>query len=1180
MKNKKKILLAFSFCTLLPSVTSLFSCDNTDNKEKSSLNYQNITIQNPFKSVYGIGVIIDFGNIDFIINENGSTITLNGLDNRLNITGGDTDTLGIHQIEVTYKEKTFTFKYEVKQFYLTLDFNSGTYNEKSSVKLPLFNDRVNIEEYIPTSLEGEKEKSFAGWYYDKECEERALFANEKEFRCSEDVTLFAGYDLYYDDRFVYTIDEKTNTVTLVSLNFDEAGFDICLEPYLTIPSTIKGYPVVEVGKNFFINTYYDADGNLIEDDYAQFMFTEEIIFPEDSHLERIGDNAFANLINLKAITFPESLQSIGNEAFLATNLSGELHFNKNLTKIGSRAFATNSALEKISFEEGSKIRIIGEEAFLYDNGIYSAEFPEGLEEIRDAAFSGCSGIDSLTLPSSISIIGSGAFKNMSSLEEINVAEDNKNYSSLNGNLYSKDMKKLIRYCHKNSETTFYTPSSLTSIGDLAFAVSGYSSLDKLVLNKGLISLGKEVFANCTFNVTLPSSVSGFSVETFNGYLGKKIDVDSDNEKYISQDGILYSRDFSILYACPDFYQASFFTLDDRVQTISRNAFYGSNEISAFTIGRNSSLKEVQKDGLNLASMTSLKYLDIQNMENVKFLANSLSSKEVFSNNNFIVVLANKEDKTKFLSQLSDSDSFKDRIYAKEEVENATISSVKTNFEADYGSFETSYRNILKLPNVLEDEIKTSLSLTAYSLNNDLYNDKEYLYYSSYCDMIYFSIYANIYLTDNFSVVNNGYVLSYLNGFYKVLPETIQNEVSTFLNKANNEYVYLNDEEGLAKLYRDILSFDATSTSFDRDAFMTLKTRAESLQMENVAIPDLVYQKYILLEIDNDIANLLDIDLDKCDNAKIDEIYQIIESCPENNWYSLSSKLEQHYSKENRQKKVYRYDEYVSFEERFEEKLLEIEANTIEAIKNFDLTTFDYDNYLDFYNNNIFFIFDRFIVDYYLSEEIQTKDDQIISALYISKLHQFDDSLTDYNFANAYYFADIIDKRLQNLSDDEKTCIYDYSYYLDMKEEIAEYAKNYAETFADIINSFELTEENLDEENVQFFLDTYSCFIANVDNSQNDVSSIFLEPEIVAKYNAIMASCYIKCLLKDFPSLNKENLHRFKMAYEGYYSIDELEFHEGCITYLELYISNTDTSSILNYDKYQELIGTLSNLENA
>lgn len=162
---------------------------------------------------------------------------------------------------------------------------------------------------------------------------------------------------------MYTIDEKANTVTLVSLNFDEVGFDICFEPYLTIPSTIKGYPVVEIGKNFFVNTYYDLDGNLIEDDYAQFMFTEEIIFPEDSHLERIGDNAFANLINLKTITFPESLQSIGNEAFLATNLSGELHFNKNLTKIGSRAFANNSALEKSVSKKALKSELLVKKPF-------------------------------------------------------------------------------------------------------------------------------------------------------------------------------------------------------------------------------------------------------------------------------------------------------------------------------------------------------------------------------------------------------------------------------------------------------------------------------------------------------------------------------------------------------------------------------------------------------------------------------------------------------------------------------------------------------------------------------------------------------------------------------------------------------------------------------------------------
>lgn len=1183
MKTNKKLILTLSFLTVLPTAFSLFSCDNNKNDGSSSNNISvtdNIVIKNPFKAVYGVGVIIDFDEINFVIERNGETFTISGSDNRLSISGGETDTVGKHQIKVVYAEKTFIFDYEVKQFYLTLDFNNGLYNEKSSVKVPLFNDRVDIQEYVPIYQEEELTKIFSGWFFDKECTERALFAKEKEFRSSDDITLYAGYDEYRDDEFTYTIDEKTNTATLTSLNFDEAGFSLLFDTKFVIPSTIRGYPVTEIGPNFFVRKTIDEEGNEFEEDYATYMFADEIVFNEDSKLEKIGDRAFANLSSLTKITFPESLQVIGNGAFEATSLSGELHFNKNLTKIGNSAFAYNVNLTSVTFEEGSKIKIIGENAFLSDDIISSVEFPEGLEEIRDEAFSGCNDITSVNLPSSISIIGSGAFKNMTSLQSINVSENNKNYATLNGNLYSRDMKKLIRYCYKDNETSFIVPSSVTSISDSAFALfSDYVALNTLTLNEGLVSIGKEAFNNCIFDVTLPKSVTGFSVETFKGYAGKKIGVEEGNEKYVAKDGIIYSKDYSVLYACPDSYEKTFFTLDDRVERISRNAFYGCTDISAFTIGENSSLKEVEKDALNLSSMDSLKYIEIAKIGNIKFALNSLSSKETFSNTFFAIVLASEDDKEKLVNQLDQNDSIINNIYLKKDVEKATLDAVETVFELPYSSFETSYHDFTKLPNILKDQVKTSLSLLTYSFNNNVYNDKEYLYYACYCEMLSLSMYNDIFLSDNYSVSNNGFALSYLNAAYKTWPSEVQTKVDSALSKCNGKYVYLNNEEGLAELYRDIISFNATSTSFDQEEFASLKRRGESLQIDNAIVPATVYEKYTLLNIDNTIADLLKVDLDSCDNAKLDELYIQMRGCSENNFYGLAEALLSYNKSEYRKSKVYRYDEYTKFAEKFEQLWAEAEEETVERIKNFDLTTFDSTEYINFYNNNIYFLFNRFYYSSYaFDDEIQTIDAVIYTSVLVDDLHEFDDGITDGNFASAYYFVKRIDDGLDSLSVDDQNKIHDYSYYLTMKTKIENYGKEYAETFADIISSFEIVEDNLSLGNIEELYDEYSYFIARTNTGSFDYASDFLESDIVAKYHAIVASYLINEVLGAYPIVTSENYLEVKKILDGFYSFDDLTKHDGYSSYINSYLAGADTSLVLNYAKYQEFLETLTNLE--
>ena len=176
-------------------------------------------------------------------------------------------------------------------------------------------------------------------------------------------------DEYTSDNFHYKFKNGEAIVTGIVSQLDN----------IVIPNTLFGYTVTGIDKSAFYGC----------------RNIKTVTIPNG--VKSIGDNAFGNCSALESITIPNSVTSIGSSAFYKCTSLTSLSITNGVTSIENQTFYGCSSLENITISDS-------------------------VTSIGDSAFYDCSSLTNISISKEINSIGLNAFAYCSSLNRVDITD--------------------------------------------------------------------------------------------------------------------------------------------------------------------------------------------------------------------------------------------------------------------------------------------------------------------------------------------------------------------------------------------------------------------------------------------------------------------------------------------------------------------------------------------------------------------------------------------------------------------------------------------------------------------------------------------------------------------------------------------------------------------------------------
>ena len=315
--------------------------------------------------------------------------------------------------------------------------------------------------------------------------------------------------------------------------------------------------------------------------------------------------------------------------------------------IGSGMFSWSKTLASIKLPKTAKV--VGMSALSYNSLLKDISIPSNCQEIQYNAIANCDRLETVHIPALVNTIDGSNFSDCNRLVSIAVATGNNSYESVDGILFDKDHKTLIKYPIGLTADTYVVPSGVRTIGERAFAGVNLSSV---ILPDGLEGIGTSAFNRCKNleRIVLPNSVTTMNLYAFYGctslvsvtlsekltelktnafgscpnlreiHIGKELNaidgdafadctsimefsVDEANSFFTQDGGVLYTKDMSVLKIFPLALYAKEFRVPDGVKSIGEYAFRNNRNINVVVLPE--SITRIETSAFNSSAIRSI-----------------------------------------------------------------------------------------------------------------------------------------------------------------------------------------------------------------------------------------------------------------------------------------------------------------------------------------------------------------------------------------------------------------------------------------------------------------------------------------------------------------------------------------------------------------------------------------------
>ena len=275
------------------------------------------------------------------------------------------------------------------------------------------------------------------------------------------------------------------------------AFSFCSSIYISIPKSViylNGNPFAEWnGKLECLSpNYIYEDDILFNKDKSRIISfrnqnIESYVIP--SSVTSIGDRAFYGCSSLSEIVIPSCVTSIGKGAFRGCFSLSEIVIPSSVTSIGDWAFSFCDSLSEIVIP--SSVTSIGDNAFSGCRSLSEIVIPSSVTSIGDSAFSRCFSLKYISIPKSVIGLNGNPFAEWNGKLECL----SPNFVYEDDVLFNKDKSRIISFRNQNIES-YVIPSSVTSIGKGAFR--DCDSLSEIVIPSSVTIIGDKAFSRCKF----------------------------------------------------------------------------------------------------------------------------------------------------------------------------------------------------------------------------------------------------------------------------------------------------------------------------------------------------------------------------------------------------------------------------------------------------------------------------------------------------------------------------------------------------------------------------------------------------------------------------------------------------------------------------------------------------------